>query len=149
VLQASLDAEAAKPKTKAKAAAKKRHPATPKTKPKPPEPEPIDVIVEYQPSQSLRAWLQHRIDVIGSTSEPAKNALLNCWPTDLPPLTRFGDHTAEQLFRMDELLADIEKAHSVSFPTPRPGPPTHDEAVANVVNLFPGTTELPAKDTAT
>jgi hypothetical protein len=87
---------------------------------------------------SVRAWLQHRIDVIGHTSPEARMDIVHRWPTDLPTLRQSDAHTSEHLDVIERLLDDIERAWGVSFPSAKPKHPD-DEAIARVVQMFPGT----------
>jgi hypothetical protein len=93
-------------------------------------------IADYQP---LRVWLQGRIDDIGD-NDSARAALVHLWPRDIPTLRSSDAHTFEQLCIIEGLCDDIEKSHSLGFPTARPGSREDDAAIARVVQMFPGTT---------
>jgi hypothetical protein len=104
-----------------------------------------DVAVEASPSavppardlvRELRGWLRDRIVAIGA--DPAARADLGArWPAGMPTLRSFAGHTPEQLEEINRLLWDVERAHALTFPDPKPG----EEHVARVLQVFPNTTK--------
>jgi hypothetical protein len=94
----------------------------------------------------LLPWLQNRIDCIGQHPS-ARADLGSVWPTDLPTLRAFTAHTPEQLAVIERLLDGVEKRHQLPFPPERPD--REAAAVAQVVDLFPGTTTTQPKGSAT
>jgi hypothetical protein len=89
-------------------------------------------------TSKYRGWLQQRIDVIGA-HEQARVQLQQLWPEGCPTLRRSTEHTAEQLEAVERTLDVVEKAHRLPFPQERPGPGPNDAAVAQVIEMFPGT----------
>lgn len=85
----------------------------------------------------VRAWLQGRIDLIG-THDRARVDLGLSWPAGLPGLLAYADHTAEQLAAIEEVLWAVEKRHGIVFPEPKPGV----DLMAQVLDMFPNSTDV-------
>jgi hypothetical protein len=103
------------------------------------DPEPLPeppAALEADRAPQVRAWLQHRIDLIGRAEAKVRDHLTKAWPADMPTLRSTTDHTPAQLTQIDELLSDVE-GHWF-MPTPPP-PFTEAEAVERLLQLFPGT----------
>lgn len=115
---------------------------------KPPNPPVIDVdLPEPEPvsfTMQLRAWLQHRIRLIGAHAK-ARDDLALSWPADTPALLTSEDHTPEDLAAIELVLNAVERRHTLPFPQPRPEPETPE---ALVLHMFPGatTTDIPTED---
>jgi hypothetical protein len=89
--------------------------------------------------RGTRGWLQQRIDNIGAFSSAARSQLARAWPSDLPTLRSSDEHTRQQLAEIEKILDLVEAANQMPFPGPQQAT-TEDEAVAAVVDLFPGST---------
>jgi hypothetical protein len=86
-----------------------------------------------------RAWLQERIDQIGSS--PGSRAwLARAWPADLPVLSQSDQHTLVQLQEIERLCNEAEREFALPF-GPKPPEPTFD-AIAYLMAQFPGSTLL-------
>jgi hypothetical protein len=93
---------------------------------------------------ALRAWLQGRVDAIGSHPQ-ARTDLARSWPTEtlagvvlpVPTLLTSTDHAPEQLAAIEEVLRQVERRHQLRFPEPRPEPASE---TALVLHMFPGST---------
>lgn len=108
----------------------------------PAEATPDSVSGDSQLSTRIRAWLQGRIDDIGTQSADARAALAFEWrELNVPTLNASTAHTPEQLDAIEALLDRIECRYSIGFPVAKPTEP-HDDTVARVVSLFPGTVIL-------
>lgn len=86
--------------------------------------------------RELRGWLRSRITAIGA--HPAARADLGArWPAGMPTLNGFAGHTPEQLEEINRVLWDVERAHTLTFPDPKPG----EEPIARVLRVFPNATK--------
>lgn len=81
--------------------------------------ESVKAIVRDGGQQSVRDWLQVRIDAIGQ-HEQAKVMLRDHWPANLPTLRSSDEHTTEQLVSIETLLDAVERANDLGFPLPKP-----------------------------
>jgi hypothetical protein len=86
---------------------------------------------------AVRAWLQGRIDLIGS-HDRARIDLGLSWPAGLPGLLATDDHTATQLQAIEDVLWAVEKRHGLVFPEPKPGV----DLLASVLTIFPNSTDV-------
>ena len=92
---------------------------------------------------SLRDWLQGRINVIGEHPE-ARVDLGSRWPADMPTLRASQAHTPHQLELIEGLLDGVERRWEIRFPPPKP----EEQAVAKVLDMFPGSTITNTKEPA-
>jgi hypothetical protein len=138
-LQRALDATAARDRGVGSGSTSQSQP-----EPAPPVQHEQEMLDVYQ-RDAIRTWLQHRIDTIGQENAQARAALVHAWPVDVPSLRASTEHTPEQLDAIERVVDDIEKRYTISFPTKRPD--VHDEAVARVITMFPGTTIINERNT--
>lgn len=85
----------------------------------------------------LRAWLQGRVDEIG-TREAARRDLGRMWPAGVPSLRSSTDHSPDQLDAIEIVLRAVERQHVIPFPPPRPE--AEGDPVGRLLHLFPNTT---------
>lgn len=105
-----------------------------------PEPSDTEVIDVYQEpdttyTERLRAWLQRRIDTIGSHMA-ARTELAAMWPEGMPALRASTEHTPEELDAIEALLDLVEREHSIPFGESKPT----TDPVGQLLHLFPNST---------
>jgi hypothetical protein len=100
----------------------------------------VDKTPEPVPPETVRDWLQHRIDVIGQHAQ-ARTALGASWPKGTPTLHASNEHTPVQLDAIEKLLDAVEARYEIPFPeTGKPEP------VGQILNLFPGSSLINDND---
>lgn len=140
-LEAQMEASVASEKARARS----RHPASQEPRGSQEtgtQPE-HEAIVAYHVLR-LRGWLQARVDVTGSHPQ-ARTALMSSWPEGVPSLRTSMEHTFNDLSIIEQTLDVIDRVHSIPFPVARPVEPDDlaGDALALVVDLFPGATSQP------
>jgi hypothetical protein len=96
---------------------------------------------EYAPD--IRAWLQERIDTIGTWHDVAARADLGrSWPQDMPTLRSSMAHTSEQLDQIEAVVDGVETRHSLPFGPTKPGSvhPQERRVERRLLATFPGST---------
>ena len=77
---------------------------------------PTDVV------DAVRAWLRDRIANVREAGDEPTAMLLRTWPQGVPGL-KHNTQTEAELDAVSECLWEVEKQHSLSFPTPDPRTP--------------------------